>query len=579
MAATSYKTLHRRAQFLYQLGRDLDGMSPQLDPSRVVRVGLRRLGEALDADVAVQVDVRRSDRALYPPYRLGLTPRGRKLLLASPPGTPDDPAGPKLIEACRRFLRMESGSTERDLLLLRVAIPDRPVAVLAFRRPGRAFSRGDAGLAESAAELVSESLIHRDRERAAALKERIYAKLAAQLRPKDVLYQILHGLEQLLEYDHGAAVLLFGSPAENSLVVQAEVVTHTKAKSLRIGRAFTLSPEDTDWLRLETRVVCVKHGAPDPRGPKMPTGLLDALLAREPDAPPARAALFAPLRRGRKPLGLLQVLATSDAAFRAEDVTLLASFLPLAAAAVYNSEMVTTQHERLVSAERRVALADLARAISHDLNNAFGVMLPLVQTLRRDVDDGVVSPEQAARDLGVLEHYVQFSGRIFKGLLSVARGESEEPRWIDLTALLEQVLFMLRPNLDSLGIQVESDLAADTPTVFARRGELEQLVLNLVYNARDSMSTGGVLRLSTRPDGEGVRLEVSDTGAGIPPELKARIFEPFFTTKPTGSGLGLDICRSIVWDYEGKLELTAAPERGTTAVVWLPRTGARTVTR
>ncbi|MBK8232957.1 MAG: hypothetical protein IPK72_20830 [Candidatus Eisenbacteria bacterium] len=240
--------------------------------------------------------------------------------------------------------------------------------------------------------------------------------------------------------------------------------------------------------------------------------------------------------------------------------------------AVYNSELVHTQHERLISAERKVALADLARAISHDLNNAFGVMLPLIQTLRRDLADRSIGLDDVERDLEVLAHYAQMSARIFKGLLSVARGRAEAPRRLDLTSVLEQAITILRPSLGAAGIAVSLTAEESSPTVLARRGEMEQLFLNLFYNARDAMaSQGGRIDVRIRGEADGVRIEIADTGPGIPEELRTRVFEPFFTTKEAGSGLGLDICRSIVWDYDGRLELDSGPGRGTTAIVWLPR--------
>ncbi|MFN8547538.1 MAG: HAMP domain-containing sensor histidine kinase [Candidatus Eisenbacteria bacterium] len=587
MGNPSYKTLYRRAQFLYQLGRELERLSSQHDLSRVVRFCLRGLGEALEADLAIQIDLRASDQTLKSISRLGLSSKGVKLLersrSAGGPGDPSDPEGgdARLLEQCRAFLQRGIGPEDRELLLVKVQTGERVAAVLGFRRPGRNFGRADATLAQNAAELLSLHLKQREHERAQSLKERIYGKLLGELRAKDVLYHVLHGLERLLQFDHSGAVLLL-DPSGRELRLEAEIVTWTKAKSSRIGRAFRIDEEGLGWLRDNAGVMLVRgagtispsEGGEPSRGqlPRtMPSSLLAALEHQVSGAPRAGARIIAPLLRGQTVLGVLQVQGRSPAAFNTDDLALLAPFLPLAAAAVYNSELYESQHSRLISAERKVALADLARAISHDLNNAFGVMMPLLQALKRDLAEGTIELADVSRDLEVVSHYAEMSARIFRGLLSVARGRTEEPRWLDLEAVVEAILTMLGPSLVAQHIEVSQEKSERLPTLLARRGEMEQLVLNLIYNARDAMPNGGALTVGTRPESEGIRLEIRDNGPGIPTEIRAKIFEPFFTTKATGSGLGLDICRSIVWDYDGRLDLESEIGSGTSAIVWLPR--------
>jgi signal transduction histidine kinase len=113
--------------------------------------------------------------------------------------------------------------------------------------------------------------------------------------------------------------------------------------------------------------------------------------------------------------------------------------------------------------------------------------------------------------------------------------------------------------------------------VAADRGQLLQVLINLVLNAIDATPAGGRITLAARSGAragrEGVAVTVSDTGSGIPPEVLGKIFDAFYTTKPTGegTGLGLSICRDIVRDHEGAIEVRSAPGGGSTFTVWLPR--------
>jgi len=115
-------------------------------------------------------------------------------------------------------------------------------------------------------------------------------------------------------------------------------------------------------------------------------------------------------------------------------------------------------------------------------------------------------------------------------------------------------------------VEVDSKL----PTVQGSQGDLEQLLLNLLTNARDAMPTGGRISITARSSDSTLQLAVEDTGMGIAPEHLPKVLEPFFSTKPDGNGLGLSICRSIVWQMQGKLEISSTPNVGTRVTVLLP---------
>jgi len=127
-------------------------------------------------------------------------------------------------------------------------------------------------------------------------------------------------------------------------------------------------------------------------------------------------------------------------------------------------------------------------------------------------------------------------------------------------------------EMERRGVAIDIDVPRSLPAVRGIQAELEQLLLNLVANARDALADGGTLTIHAAPDdGGGVLvLTVRDTGTGIPPELLARIQEPFFTTKEHGHGLGLAICRSIVSQLRGRIVFASQPGHGTLVTVRLP---------
>jgi signal transduction histidine kinase len=143
---------------------------------------------------------------------------------------------------------------------------------------------------------------------------------------------------------------------------------------------------------------------------------------------------------------------------------------------------------------------------------------------------------------------------------------------IDVTEGIDSTLVVLGDKLHD-GITVVRDYADDLPRIEAIPGELNQVWTNLIDNAVDAMEGKGTLRLSARPDGDHVVVEVADSGPGMPPDVQARVFEPFFTTKDVGkgTGLGLDISRRIVVDrHHGEIEVASQPGQ-TVMTVRLPR--------
>jgi signal transduction histidine kinase len=250
--------------------------------------------------------------------------------------------------------------------------------------------------------------------------------------------------------------------------------------------------------------------------------------------------------------------------------------MPLAAVAIQNSQRKVTLETKILEAEKKHAVANLLRGVSHDVNNAMGCVLPLVQQILADVRSNRLQKDTLSQDLQQIEQSIQACRRIFGGMLALARDASQHSVHANLRRALDSMLAVLRDSLERQGIQVDVQLGDAVPNVQAAQGDLEQLFLNLATNARDAMPRGGVLSIRTESSGDHIAILIRDTGCGIPADAIVRIQEPFFTTKSSGTGLGLSICRSIISNVGGRMEIESQVEVGTQIRVLLPIVDDRT---
>jgi two-component system, cell cycle sensor histidine kinase and response regulator CckA len=221
----------------------------------------------------------------------------------------------------------------------------------------------------------------------------------------------------------------------------------------------------------------------------------------------------------------------------------------------------------LLNAQKLESLGRLAGGVAHDFNNLLTGITGYASLLLERANGDT----ELHRDLSEIKRAADRAAELTKQLLAFGRRQVLNPRPLDLNAVVADVGALLQRLL---GDHVELDIVP-TPTlgtVRADPGQIEQVIVNLVVNGRDAMPDGGRLTIRTRDAEDGfVELSVSDTGAGMDEETRARIFEPFFTTREEGVGLGLASVYGIVHQSGGDVTVESAPGTGSTFTVRLPR--------
>ena len=217
--------------------------------------------------------------------------------------------------------------------------------------------------------------------------------------------------------------------------------------------------------------------------------------------------------------------------------------------------------------EHLASLGRLLAGVAHEVRNPLAGIRSTVQLWER-LPEQARTPESLA---AVIQAVDRLNGLVSR-LLYFARTGWDEPRPVDMNAVVRQTLELVRAQAAGQGVELHTDLQADLPNVSGSHQALQQVVLNLATNALQAMPKGGRLDMRTRApdDRQGVELRVSDTGPGVPPEARPQLFEPFHTTRPDGAGLGLALCREIVRQHRGEIELEESGPPGAVFVVRLP---------
>ncbi len=231
--------------------------------------------------------------------------------------------------------------------------------------------------------------------------------------------------------------------------------------------------------------------------------------------------------------------------------------------------------DSLIKAERLAAAGTFAAGVAHEVNNPLASISSLVQSILTGEND----PERRTTMHTILSQITRISSTL-KDLVNFARPTTAQRKPVDVNGLIAETLRLITYNKRFSGIRVEPILAADLRRAFADDNEIQQVLLNLLFNAADaSPAEGAVIKVITENQraGQGadkarrVLIKVVDNGIGIPREHLERVFDPFFTTKPAGAGvgLGLSLCQRMVLSNQGTIRVDSEVGRGTAVTITL----------
>jgi two-component system NtrC family sensor kinase len=235
------------------------------------------------------------------------------------------------------------------------------------------------------------------------------------------------------------------------------------------------------------------------------------------------------------------------------------------------SELKETQ-EGLIRSEKLSSLGKLAASIAHEVNNPLSGVLVYTQLLNKKISADEFNKEAALNYLGKMESELTRSTKLVRNLLDFARQSPPTLKETDINDVIKQSLELVVAQVKQNDIKVIREFSPTLPSLMADPDQLKQVCINLILNSIQAMPNGGTLSLSTGVGKGQIKVEVRDTGYGIPAENMNKVFTPFFTTKKEvkGVGLGLAVSYGIVQRHRGTISVKSKEGEGTTFSLYLP---------
>jgi len=241
------------------------------------------------------------------------------------------------------------------------------------------------------------------------------------------------------------------------------------------------------------------------------------------------------------------------------------------------SNEVKVLEEKLIQAEKLATVGQLSAGFAHEVNNILCSIGGYAQFVQQKISKKHQAEMSDIReDIEIIISQSDRATKLMQNLLGFSRDNKNEESFVNVTSLIDRVTSFIAYKLRNLNIEIIKEYEPDLPEVFVDPNKLEQVFLNFVVNAMHAMPQGGRIKITVRFVGSGgegfVIIDFTDTGCGIPEENLRKIFDPFFTTKEkgVGTGLGLFICRRIIENYQGRIDLASKVGEGTMFTIKLP---------
>lgn len=290
-----------------------------------------------------------------------------------------------------------------------------------------------------------------------------------------------------------------------------------------------------------------------------------------------------PLKLSGETIGTLTVQDDRpDRSFNRRDVRVLEMLAPQVTVFIRNARLYQELAERmeaqrlaetrLIRSARLAAVGEMAAGVAHELNNPLTTVTGFAELVLDDLPQEFSQRE----DLEMILKEAKRARGVVRRLLDFSRQSDFLRTKVDVNEIVGDVLALVHHLARTSGVKVRMELWDELPPIYLDRGQIQQVLLNVIHNAIQAMPKGGdlVIRssLEERDDKEWIKVIVKDSGKGIPADELPRIFEPFYTTKPTGAGtgLGLSISYGIVSDHGGFMDVQSEPGEGAEFLIWLP---------
>jgi two-component system sensor histidine kinase HydH len=235
------------------------------------------------------------------------------------------------------------------------------------------------------------------------------------------------------------------------------------------------------------------------------------------------------------------------------------------------AEVIAAARARLAQSEKLAALGQLAATVAHEVRNPLGIMRSAAQTLTERLPSGGEMAQASAFIIAEIDRLAN----VVNSLLGLARPLQVESRPVAVAELFDHATLLAGGELEAKRARIQRHTAPGLPLVQGDPDLLSQVLLGLLANAAEAVPPGGIIALDAAPADGAVRIHVSDSGPGIPLELRGQIFDPFFTTRARGTGLGLAIARHIVEAHGGRIEVGDAAAGGACFTLTLPAAQGR----